>query len=419
MIYTINDNTENLEKGGPYIGPRGGKWADPKHTIPWAEKTTKKNKAEKEESSMGSRDNPLPSLPKDTAIRDMFGVSFSKWGGNLALVRTSDDRDYAYGNYKENANIFNPENMSTKYLVRYALDDSTKKPIRAKDGLIGKEPTLSNPNLPYEQNRFRVGEYSYGGPSEGGFFGPNKEIWVRRKISELGKNQSSLVESYLRREKEYREADSNYGSVKMNAAKWKKALSMTYSDIQASDDSDMANVAEKFLAKQRVDIYDSSESELNKVWADIPGLLLLDKKGRLKAVIERPKKKDKVVKKSQFVIDLEKGGPYIGPRGGKYADSAHKIPYKEKTTKKNSEIAMDDPRRFLIGTSFIQKNSKGKREDVETIIDIHTTVNSAGGVVKTSYVAKRTFMGQEIVNYDIPKATIARAKIINLGEINE
>jgi len=25
----------DLEKGGPYIGPRGGKWADPKHTIPW------------------------------------------------------------------------------------------------------------------------------------------------------------------------------------------------------------------------------------------------------------------------------------------------------------------------------------------------------------------------------------------------
>ena len=27
----------DLEKGGPYIGPRGGKWADPKHTIPWKE----------------------------------------------------------------------------------------------------------------------------------------------------------------------------------------------------------------------------------------------------------------------------------------------------------------------------------------------------------------------------------------------
>lgn len=30
---------DELEKSGPYIGPKGGKWADPKHTIPWKEHT--------------------------------------------------------------------------------------------------------------------------------------------------------------------------------------------------------------------------------------------------------------------------------------------------------------------------------------------------------------------------------------------
>lgn len=29
--------TERLEKAGPFIGPKGGKWADAKHTIPWKE----------------------------------------------------------------------------------------------------------------------------------------------------------------------------------------------------------------------------------------------------------------------------------------------------------------------------------------------------------------------------------------------
>jgi predicted GNAT family N-acyltransferase len=29
----------DLEKAGPYIGPKGGKWADPQHTIPWHENT--------------------------------------------------------------------------------------------------------------------------------------------------------------------------------------------------------------------------------------------------------------------------------------------------------------------------------------------------------------------------------------------
>ena len=31
------DLTQYLEKAGPFIGPRGGKWADAKHTIPWGE----------------------------------------------------------------------------------------------------------------------------------------------------------------------------------------------------------------------------------------------------------------------------------------------------------------------------------------------------------------------------------------------
>lgn len=35
---------EILSKAGPYIGPKGGKWADPKHTIPWKEKKGRKKK---------------------------------------------------------------------------------------------------------------------------------------------------------------------------------------------------------------------------------------------------------------------------------------------------------------------------------------------------------------------------------------
>jgi hypothetical protein len=31
----VPSGVPGLEKGGPYIGPKGGKWADPKHTIPW------------------------------------------------------------------------------------------------------------------------------------------------------------------------------------------------------------------------------------------------------------------------------------------------------------------------------------------------------------------------------------------------
>lgn len=38
----------DIAKAGPFIGPRGGKWADAKHTISWTAPTPKKAKAEKE-----------------------------------------------------------------------------------------------------------------------------------------------------------------------------------------------------------------------------------------------------------------------------------------------------------------------------------------------------------------------------------
>jgi predicted ABC-type ATPase len=39
-----------LFKAGPYIGPRGGKWADPKHTIPWRGKHERKRRHEEKEA---------------------------------------------------------------------------------------------------------------------------------------------------------------------------------------------------------------------------------------------------------------------------------------------------------------------------------------------------------------------------------
>ena len=39
FLFVPGATSEVLEKaqGGPYIGPRGGRWADPQHKIPWKE----------------------------------------------------------------------------------------------------------------------------------------------------------------------------------------------------------------------------------------------------------------------------------------------------------------------------------------------------------------------------------------------
>ncbi len=44
LLLSIRARPDLVKAGGPYIGPRGGKWSDVKHTIPWKERKVKKAK---------------------------------------------------------------------------------------------------------------------------------------------------------------------------------------------------------------------------------------------------------------------------------------------------------------------------------------------------------------------------------------
>jgi len=50
--------------------------------------------------------------------------------------------------------------------------------------------------------------------------------------------------------------------------------------------------------------------------------------------------------------------------------------------------------KFEIGHQFIRRGTKARR--VETVVDILTTTNSSGAVVKTEYLVAHEFMGQQV-----------------------
>ena len=56
MASDLDDWLEKAE-GGPFVGPRGGKWADAQHTIPWSEKRAQAGK--KQEQPKGTADQPF------------------------------------------------------------------------------------------------------------------------------------------------------------------------------------------------------------------------------------------------------------------------------------------------------------------------------------------------------------------------
>ena len=60
-----------------------------------------------------------------------------------------------------------------------------------------------------------------------------------------------------------------------------------------------------------------------------------------------------------------------------------------------------------------QQGARGKAPRLCTVIDKHTTTNSAGEVVKVRYVSVHEFLGQKVVNEDVVSVTIQR------GEVNK
>jgi len=66
--------------------------------------------------------------------------------------------------------------------------------------------------------------------------------------------------------------------------------------------------------------------------------------------------------------------------------------------------------KFPIGTKFKQRIKK--RTDICTVVDYVVSYNMAGEIVNRRYIASHDFMGQSVVDHDVPEASIAR-NIIN------
>lgn len=63
--------------------------------------------------------------------------------------------------------------------------------------------------------------------------------------------------------------------------------------------------------------------------------------------------------------------------------------------------------RFKIGTTY--KPHGKKHASLCTVVDIHTTTNLAGEIVRVSYVTSHEFCGQTVFDYDVCDTTIARS----------
>jgi len=61
--------------------------------------------------------------------------------------------------------------------------------------------------------------------------------------------------------------------------------------------------------------------------------------------------------------------------------------------------------RFPIGTRYW---SRGQHKRLCTVVDVHSTYNRLGQLVKLRYVSQHEFLGQIVTDEDVVEVTIAR-----------
>lgn len=396
---------ESFAKGGPYIGPRGGKWKDAQHKIPWDDKPAK-GKAKKKEA--GTKDNPLKKLPGNTDIRDYGGLAFSKWEGKLALVYGPTE----FAGRDSTSSWFDPETMTHKYHIKNAIDSRTKQSIPANDAHLGLEPRIPyyQRNQRYENTSFTVGGDTYHTPPESGGFDKGKDVWVQSKLKDLTHTERRRVEKNIR-DKGFKDGTPEWGHYDtLKASEWKKAFKMSFSEIQkkaepvgASEDAvKLANGVDRFLDAMGVDVTDHKDAD--RVWASIPGVFLTNKGGVLKTIIERPGKKK--VKKSMEDTEMtpidelkefskaqsmptgkpsmgtgtEQGGPLAGKgktSGTNSSSSGEPINAPKSKKQKLSEDDADE-----------EKQMKPGKKPIETIKKSDTTPQGQRASVAQEHAAK-------------------------------
>ena len=64
--------------------------------------------------------------------------------------------------------------------------------------------------------------------------------------------------------------------------------------------------------------------------------------------------------------------------------------------------------KYKIGTKFIPR---GESKEPHTIVDVLTTKNISGEIVRQKYVTRHIFLGQEILK-EYPQTTIDRSEIL-------
>lgn len=274
-----------IEKAGPFIGPRGGKWADAKHTIPWREGGAKP----KLTVVPGGKDEK-PGAPQKGQV----------WK-NLAGKRVD---------------VISVDGDTVTYADR-------SKPLETPN----QKASVSEFTSKHKMASKERGKFVTTGPAEAGSDKAKAQMLARKYERKSGKAKSS-TESTKFILQHYMATAIAGGSSKDGALESAESVLERRADPKTGDPN--LNT----LKNQLGSLYEQVQKEMTKSLSRTP------------------------LSWSDPLDFLQKAGPFIGPRGGKWADAKHTIPWKEPKGSKGAP-GLDDIARHVLGPKLKQAKAKG------------------------------------------------------------
>ncbi len=352
---------ESLSKGGPYIGPRGGKWADAKHTVAWKDDAAPKKKgANRKESGVLMSKHSRAITTAMSALHDPNNKTKDKTpAGYVEVLReamndapnmTGADRKRLASSITRHlkaARVHN-RNMSQRQYGKQPKDEA-----RRVSGTDVANATRLRDNLEVTARKLR--EHGQD---------PSKKVKQQKKSAT--KYAQDQFEHYERKLK-----STTRDAIRAGYERDMREMLSNYKERFGEDlpGSEGWTAAEK-ARETRQGGPDLSTKEFNKIAGSKEGQAIKDSivkvmRDKLNAGGDRDKlvkigeaqfqerihklhystKQEKESGQQRLALSegamgsLSKGGPYIGPRGGKWADAKHTISWDDRDKKPRKKRA--------------------------------------------------------------------------------
>jgi len=351
-----------MVKGGPYIGPRGGKWADAKHTVAWKDDAApkKKAKANRKESGALAAKHASAITTAMSALHDPNNKTKDKTpSGYVEVLRdamndapkmTGADRKRLASTITRHlkaARVHN-RNMSQRQYGKQPKDEARRvsgtdvaNATRLRDNLEVTARKLrehgQDPSKKVKQQKKSATKYAQ-----------DQFKHYERKIK--GATRDGIRASY---ERDMREVLSNYkerfgedlpGSEGWTATEKARETAQGGPDIPAKEFNALIATPEgqkikttiQADLKRRLDA--GADREKTVAIAETAFRNRIHKLF-YNAKQEKETGQQRLALSKEAMGSLSKGGPYIGPRGGKWADAKHTISWDDRNKKPRKKRA--------------------------------------------------------------------------------